>query len=712
MTNFNNCFISLNEIQIENQYLNNEYELFENNIIIKKGHVTSNISLVDEIDLKKLYYIKINSNIIEISKHNLYETSKFNTLFNYKGDLGVVVCENSIFIRVFAPTKYKIDLNIYKTGHEDDLIQSMKMKKKKGIFEIEIDKSFENFYYTFAVYDNINILQYTEVVDPYARTTGVNGLRGMISDLSTTKKINTPYPKRKFNEAIVYELHTRDLSTDASWNGNENYKGKFLGLIEKNTSYTKNNTTVTTGFDHIKELGVTDVQLLPIFDFFMVDESRLNDENYKNIKNGIFNWGYMGLNFNALEGSYSTNPYDGLIRVEEFKKVVEEFNKNNIGVIMDVVYNHTAFTEESNFNILVPGYYHRMKDNKFTNASACGNETASEKFMVRKFIVDSLVFWAKEYHLSGFRFDLMQIHDVETMNQVTRELRKIDSSIIVYGEPWTGGETPLGEDIQAGKKNLVKMKHVGAFNDEIRDGIKGSVFDFSVPGFVQGFGNDKMIEQIKYGIVGGVLHPHINLDYLNEGAWHTSSSKCVNYSSAHDNHTIWDKLTLSSSVSVEERKEMHKLTNSIVLLSQGLAFIHAGAEMCRSKPQEDGSLEDNSYDSSDYTNKIRWDAKIDNYDVFEFHRDLIKFRKDNRCFFLSDKKILDIKFNHANNDYISYTLDNKYLIIFNSTNKININLDSDYKIVMENNIFVQNNKTALLGDYTLNPNSTNIFKIR
>ncbi len=711
MTNFDNCFISFNEIQIDNKYLNNEFELFENNIIIKRGYVSSNIQLNDDINLNNLYYIKINDELIEISKHNLYDSSKFNSLFNYKGNLGVTLLDDQISIKVFAPTKYKIHLNIYKSGHENDLVRTIEMKKIKGIFEISIDKSYENFYYTFSVFDNLNISNFVEVCDPYARTTGVNGLRGMITDLSNTKKINTPYPQRKFNEAIVYELHVRDLSTDESWNGKDEYRGKFLGLLEENTTFTKNDKTIKTGFDHIKELGVTDVQLLPIFDFFMVDESRLNDESYYNISNGIFNWGYMGLNFNSLEGSYSTNPYDGLVRVEEFKKVVETYNKNNIGIIMDVVYNHTAFTEESNFNILVPGYYHRMKDNKFTNASACGNETASERFMMRKFIVESLVFWAKEYHLSGFRFDLMQIHDVETMNQISKELKKIDSSILIYGEPWNGGPSALSDDKQASKINLHLMKNIGAFNDEIRDGVKGSVFDFKIPGFVQGYGNDKMIEQIKYGIVGGVRHPHINYDLLNDGAWHTSASKCVNYSSAHDNHTIWDKLTLSSDVSIEQRKEMQKQANGIVLLSQGLAFIHAGAEMCRSKPKEDGSLEDNSYDSSDYTNKIRWEAKIDNYDVFEFHRDLIKFRKDTSSLKLTDKEILNIKFTHSGNDYISYLLDDKYLIIFNSTNNISINLNNDYKIIMQNNKFVKEKKTALIGDYSLEPNSVNIFKI-
>ncbi len=707
--NLKNYFTNYSEIILEQCYLGKDFNLFEGNKLIKSGKVSSSIILDSNIDLEKLYVIEIEGNKLEVFKYRLYDTKEFNNLFNTTNEMGCIISKKDISFRVFAPTKFKLNLNVFKTGNENDLIKSFNMTKNGGVFETTIDKEYENCYYTYSVFDNVTNKE-TQVCDPYAKTTGVNGVRAMITDLSNTIKITAKYPQRAFNEAIVYELHTRDLSVAASWNGKDEYRGKFLGLIEENTTFTSNGKTVSTGFDHIKELGVTDVQLLPIFDFFMVDETRCNDETYHGIRNGIFNWGYMGLNFSTLEGSYSTNPYDGLSRVNEFKQVVQKYNENNIGIIMDVVYNHTAFSEESNFHTLVPSYYHRMNADKFSDASACGNETASERFMTRRFIVESLVFLAKEYHLSGFRFDLMQIHDVDTMNLITEELSKIDSSILVYGEPWTGGPSVLDENLQAGKRNLVKMPKVGAFNDEIRDGVKGSVFDFKIPGFVQGAANSKMVEQIKYGIVGGIQHPQINKDYLDSGFWHTSSMKCVNYSSAHDNHTIWDKLTLSSNVSIGERKEMHKQTNAIVLLSQGLAFIHAGAELCRSKPTLDGELEDNSYDSSDFTNKIRWEDKITNLDVFEFHKDLIKFRKDNNCFKLNDKEILNINFYKANEKYISFNID-KYLIIFNCFNDSDITLDKNYSVIMENNRFVEGNKTASQGDYSLKSNGTYILKI-
>ncbi|MFI3329718.1 MAG: type I pullulanase [bacterium] len=701
--NLENVFINKQLIQLDTFYINKYFKLYKDFILIQEGITNKNINLNESINLDSLYYIEIENINIEILKYKLYDTKEFNELYNTDETLGCIINDNDITIRVFAPTKFSINLNIYETGDTTNLTKSIPMKKNKGIFEISINKSYENFYYTYCVFDNINKNNFNEVCDPYAKTTGVNGLRAMITNLKSTGTITSPYPKRTFNEAIVYELHVRDLSMDESYSGK--YKGKFLGLIEENTTYTKNNITIKTGFDHIKELGVTDVQLLPIFDYSMVDETRINDKSYHNINNGIYNWGYMGLNFNTLEGSYSTNPYDGLVRVKDFKKVVEKYNQNNIGIIMDVVYNHTAFDITSNFHILVPCYYHRMNDTKFSNASACGNETASERYMVRRFIVESIVFLAKEYHLSGFRFDLMQIHDVETMNCITKELAKIDESILVYGEPWTGGPSTLDPNLQAGKINLHKM-NVGAFNDEIRDGIRGSVFNFDKGAYIQGVVTNKIFQQVKYGIVGGTKHPQIDESYLPNGFWHTSSNQCVNYVSAHDNHTIWDKLTLSTNTSIEERKEMVKQANGIIFLSKGLAFIHAGAELCRSKPTLDNKLEDNSYNCSDYTNKIRWENKIDFYDVFLFYKELINFRKNNNLFYIDS----NIEFIDLNSNCISYKINNTYFIIINNFNETLITLDKDYKIIMQNNLFI-NNKMALKGDYLLNKNSINIFKL-
>ncbi len=709
--NFNNSFKNENEIVLDSKYSTKVFKLYENHILIKEGSYNNTIYLDKEFNIENLYYVEVDKQYIEISKHNLFDSDKFINKYNFNGELGCIFNSNNITFKVWSPTKSKINLNIYQTGHEQDLIQSFSMiKNKKGVFEISIDKSFNNFYYTYSVFDNLYIEKYVEVNDIYSKSCGVNGIRGLITDLSSTINLsNLNYVHRKFNEAIVYELHIRDLSTDDTFNGSTSSKGKFLGLIEEDTTLTQDEMLVSTGFNHIKKLGVTDVQLLPIFDAFMVDESRLEDPSYHNIKNGIFNWGYMGLNFNTLEGSYSTNPYDGLVRVNEFKSIVKKYSENNIGIIMDVVYNHTAFSNESNFNILVPGYYHRLKDNQFSNGSGCGNETASERYMMSKFIIDSMCFWAKEYHLSGFRFDLMQIHDINTLNKLQKELRKINPNILIYGEPWNGGNSPLSSELQASKRNLYKLKNIGAFNDEIRDGVRGSVFIHDDGGFVQGNASDKMLEQVKYGIVGGCFHKQIDQYYLDNGFWHSSVNKCVNYASAHDNHTLWDKLTLSTNCSIEERKEMLKQINAIIILSQGLTFLHAGVEFARSKPNEDGSLEENSYESSDYTNKIRWSNKIVFNDVYKFTKDLIKFKRNNKDFILCDKKINTIEFLECTKECISYSIDNKFLIIHNIS-KTNINLLQSYDIIMKENKFNFNKETAICGDYILKKNSSYIFK--
>jgi pullulanase len=508
----------------------------------------------------------------------------------------------------------------------------------------------------------------------------------MIVDFSTTNptnwKYNTrPNKERKLNEAIVYELHVRDLTTSSTWNGSEENRGKFLGLVEENTTYTSGDVTVTTGFDHIKELGVTDVQLIPIFDHGVIDETRLNDPSYQQ---KVFNWGYMPENYNALEGSYSSNPYDGLSRIKEFKEAVLKFNQNEIGVIMDVVYNHTGKSADSNFDILVPGYYYRKNGNAFSNGSGCGNETASERAMMRKFMVDSCLFWAKEYNLSGFRFDLMALHDYETMNVIAEELRKVDPSIIVYGEPWNGGSTPLPQSKDAGKTNIKNMPYVGAFNDESRDAIKGSVFTANEGGWLQGTVQNNTVEKIKYGIVGGSSHSDVDFN-----GWHKTPINIVNYVSAHDNNTLWDKLTLTKINKIDARKKMQKQANAIVLTSQGLSFLHAGVEIARSKPLNSG-FDHNSYESPDSVNQIDWSRKVNYIDVFDYYKALINLKKNHSAFNLSTVQEVQQKIsfiNTNNNNVIAYTIKDsndiykEFLIIHNGKGLNTINLDGKYQIL-------------------------------
>lgn len=609
---------------------------------------TGTLTLNKELDFSKKYRLEAafesGNRSYNVTFDGIYDSPEFEAAFAYEGDdLGAVVTDGKTTFKLWAPISDKVVLNIYDTGTPalyggNDTKTSHEMQKgEKGTWSYSFNENLHGKYYTYTV---TNGASQNEVIDPYAKSAGVNGIRGMVVDFSRVNPEGFVYGDRpnnikKATDAIIYELHVRDLTSHQSWNGPEEYRGKFLGLTVEGTSYEG----VSTGLDHIKELGVTHVQLLPFFDFGVVDETRLNDQNYN-----VFNWGYMPLNFNVPEGSYSTDPYDGNKRISELKQVATAFSKNNIGLIMDVVYNHTGLSGDSNFHLIIPGYFHRLtQDGAFSNGSGTGNETASERYMVRKFIVDSVTFWAKEYNLSGFRFDLMALHDVDTMNAVFEALKEIDENILVYGEPWTGGSTPLDPAIAADKANLDKIPAVGAFNDDFRDAIKGSVFTASDKGFVQGKYDEGVIHRLKYGIVGGIEYPGINKDKLSgKKFWHTEPGKSINYASAHDNHTLHDKLMLSISFSEREFLEaMQKQANAIVLTAQGVPFIHAGAEFMRSKPAKSG-YDSNSYESPDTVNQLRWDLKAEHVEVFNYYKGLIALRKAHPAFRLgSAEEVLE-----------------------------------------------------------------------
>lgn len=629
---------------------------------------TGTISLSKNLDFSKSYVLIATfadgSKSYNVTFDGIYDSPEFEQAFAYEGDdLGAVVEANKTSFRLWAPISSKVVLNIYETGTPElfggsDQKESYEMKKDvKGTWTYTIDKNLHGKYYTYSVTNGSSTF---EVIDPYAKSAGVNGIRGMVVDFSKVNPEGFVYGNRpnnieKATDAIIYELHVRDLTTHSTWNGPDEYRGKFLGLTVEGTSYEN----VTTGLDHIKELGVTHVQLLPFFDFGVVDESRLDDSTYKN----IFNWGYMPLNFNVPEGSYSTDPFDGSKRITELKQVVNAFTKNNIGLIMDVVYNHTGLSADSNFHLILPGYYHRLtRDGAFSNGSGTGNETASERYMVRKFIVDSVTFWAKEYNLSGFRFDLMALHDVETMTAVVNALKEIDENILVYGEPWKGGDTPLDPKKAADKANLDQIPEVGAFNDDIRDAVRGSVFDQKDQGFVQGRYDDYIVNKIKYGVAGGVDFPGINLDHITQKKiWHTEPIKTINYVSAHDNHTLRDKLFLSTDFNQRDYLEaMQKQANAIVLTAQGVPFIHAGAEFMRSKPTSNG-YDGNSYESPDSVNQLRWDLKVEHLDVFNYYKGLIALRKTHPAFRLETAAEVIDKLSFLYEDetnIIAYQIDN------------------------------------------------------
>ena len=544
-----------------------------------------------------------------------YSTKQFNELYFYnKSDLGVTYSKGHTGFKVWAPTADKVAVKLYEEGLGDNFIKKVPMYKGvAGTWELIVEEDLNEIYYTYEVTigDTIN-----EAIDPYAKAAGANGIRGMILDLNRTNpKGWTEDKKPEFKEdtdAIIYELHVRDLSMNSD-SGIKN-KGMYLGIVEAGTV---SSSGLTTGMDHMKELGITHVHLLPVFDYHTVDETQL--------QNPQFNWGYDPKNFNLPEGSYSTDPFHGEVRIKEFKQMVKALHDNGIRVIMDVVYNHTFANEESNLHKIVPEYYHRVVNGKFSDGSACGNETASERSMVRKFIVDSVVYWATEYHIDGFRFDLMALHDIETMNAVREAIDKIDPTILLYGEGWTGSDSVLPKEKQALKAHTYKLNRVGAFSDDMRDAIKGSVFEGGDKGFVSG--KVGLEEAIKFGVVASTDHPQVK----GHIAWTHNPGQCINYTSVHDNFTLWDKLAMScKDATKEQRIRMNKLSAAIILTSQGVPLFQAGEEILRSKPVEgqEGMYDHNSYVSSDSVNAIRWSNKKKYYSVYEYYRGLIAFRKD------------------------------------------------------------------------------------
>ncbi|MCD4714906.1 MAG: type I pullulanase [Clostridiales bacterium] len=549
---------------------------------------------------------------VGIDLAGLYDSEAFESQFGYDGKLGAIYSDESTDFKVWSPVADEVTLNLYESGDGDTLIESITMTKgDKGVWSSVKEGDLHGVYYTFSVsIDGI----IKETYDPYAVGAGVNGDRSMVVDFERTNPSGWSDDKgpvyKKMNDAIVYEMHIRDLSIHPS-SGIEN-SGKFLGVVEKDTQ-TKEG--VSTGLSHLKELGVTHVQILPMYDFNSIDESRLEDN--------VFNWGYDPKNYNVPEGSYSSDPYSGEVRIQEMKQMIKGLHDENIGVIMDVVYNHTALSGDSNLTLIMPDYYYRMDNGAYSNASGTGNETASERIMVRKLITDSLIHWVKEYHVDGFRFDLMGVHDIETMKWIESELRAINPDIILYGEGWTGGTSTLPDSERLIKANMQAVDRIGAFADEMRDGIKGHVFNAEEAGFAGGA--EGLEESVKFGIVGAVLHPQINYDLVNYSnkPWASHPSQSVNYVSAHDNLTLWDKFLVTNPEATDaERIQMHKLSNAIVMTSQGMPFLHAGVDFLRTK-----SGDHNSYKSPDAINQIDWNRKAEYQEVFEYYKGLISLRK-------------------------------------------------------------------------------------
>ena len=538
-----------------------------------------------------------------------YSTEEFEAAYTYEGnDLGASWSKDATTFRVWAPTADAVKVNLYESGTAgtDDLIGQLDMTADvNGTWVAAREGDLNGVYYTYLV--SVDGKE-NEACDPYARTTGVNGQRAMVIDLDSTDPEGwendvDPHYGNNVTDAVIYELHVRDLSSDVS-SGIAN-TGKFLGLIEEGTV---NSQGVPTGLDHMKALGITHLHLLPSYDYASVDETD---------PDAPFNWGYDPVNYNVPEGSYSTDPYHGEVRVKEMKQMIKGLHDNGISVILDVVYNHVYNAEEFCFNRIVPGYFSRISDTDvYSNGSYCGNDTASERAMVKKYIVDSVRYWADEYHMDGFRFDLVGLIDIETINECMEEVHKTHPNVIFYGEGWTMSTQLTREGVTlTTQPNSTQVPGFAFFSDTIRDSLRGPVSNNRENGYLAGKGG----------------HTSTVRDaFMGKAPWCKSPAQTVNYASCHDNMTLFDRLTQSTpDNTVEERIRMNNLAAAIYMTSQGIPFIHAGEEMLRSKPTGDGGFDDNSYKSPDSVNSIKWDNLNDPVyqDVVDYYAGLIAFRK-------------------------------------------------------------------------------------
>lgn len=637
-------------------------------------------SWLDSNDLEKLFSDKRDKETIDKEMFLFVRSNDFDNYFSYDGELGALYEKEGTLLRVWTPTAKFVEVWIY----ADDSFKGPSTKiemvqKPKGIFEAYLpgDQHGTIYVYKILFLNNRESIS----VDPYARATTVNGMKSVIADLNRTNPDGWGERLPAFGlpeEAIIYELHIRDFSISET-SGIVN-KGKFLGLTEKNT---QNASGRKTGLDYLIDLGITHIQILPMFDYATVDEANLTEPQY--------NWGYDPLNYNVPEGSYSTDPFDPFNRIFELKQMIRTLHENGLRVIMDVVYNHVYDPKDQALERTVPGYFYRYNaDGSLANGTGVGNDTASERHMMRKYIIDSVKYWAKEYHLDGFRFDLMGIHDSVTMNAIREALDKIDPSIIIIGEGWEMS-TPLPEDLKASQRNAQAMPRIAHFNDSIRIALKGSDFgDEKDRGFISGknYLEDLLLRNIK-----GAMHLSSHSSYVDP-------EQVIQYVEAHDNLTLYDKLLRSNPDDSEEvRIKRHTLATSIVLLSQGVPFIHGGQEFLRTKA---GVA--NSYQSPDEINQFEWERVTTFQESVAYVKGLIALRKSEYLFRLHTIEEIEAHFTILSENFniVAFSLTNsekKYIVIFNG-NRSDVIFriqKGKYAILVEDNqVFLESMPEAVL----------------
>lgn len=592
-------------------------------------------------------------------------------------ELGAIYTPESTKFRVWAPMASKVVVNLFKTGSDSEegaaKLGSHELAKVgdesefKGVWEVTVAGDQKNVYYTYSITttDVTGKNQATyETQDVYSKAVGVEGDRSMVVDLDSTDpegwENDTHIYLDKNTDASIWEIHVKDFSYNPNSGVSEANRGKYLAFTETGTTLNGEGN-VATCVDYLKELGITSVHINPFYDFGSVSEA--GDDSQ-------FNWGYDPKNYNVPEGSYSSNPYDGNVRIKECKQMIMALHKAGIQVIMDVVYNHTQNTS-SCFQHTVPGYYYRYDaSGNYSSGSGCGNDTASEHKMFGQYMVDSVTYWASEYHVDGFRFDLMGLHDVDTMNSIRASLDKLDNGqgqkLLMYGEAWDMGTSADTGTVLAKQGNISKLsERIAAFNDQIRDGLKGSVFSTTDKGFVQGKASSAsaVVNGVRANTKGGSWKP-------------TAPSQCVTYASCHDNATLYDRLVSSvkgTSADYTQRYndliEMNKLSAAIVMTSQGMSFMLAGEEMGRTKQGDE-----NSYKSAPTLNMLNWEQLVSNADLVSYYKGLLKIRKAFSPFTDATKGSIDnYAFSSTTSNVISYTVSNntegewsKIAVIYNS----------------------------------------------
>lgn len=574
-------------------------------------------------------------------------TQKNDLLPVYTGnDLGLQWNNDTPVLKVWAPLADSVRVQLFGKDLSTPIAVQALKQGLAGSWSIELNPSLGAQYYKYLVKNKSGLASVWSkpVSDPYAIAVSPNGTHAAIVDLKKEKPsgwdLDRPMPPLQGSGIVIYELQVRDAT--AHYSSGVVNKRKYVGLTEKGTV---NAFGQTTGLDHLIELGVTHVHLLPVFDFKSSNEMDSIPP---------YNWGYDPFHYNTPEGSFASNNQDPGTRIREFRNLIQAFHQSGIRVIMDVVYNHTAQTENSSFEQLVPGYYYRKRTNgTFSNASACGNETASEQPMFRQFMLQSLLHWVREYHIDGFRFDLMGIHDIATMNYLADTLRKINPGLLLYGEGWTAGASPLPDSLRAIKNNVAKLSGIAVFGDEFRDGLKGSVFALAEKGWVGG--NVEQLNSVLFGLVGGVLHQDIAYQKVNYSKTPiaTSPEQLIAYADCHDNHTLWDRLSLTHANLPEQvRIDMHKQVMTAVLLSQSPSFFQAGTEFLRTKKGVE-----NSFESPDSINAIDWNDKFRHQDVFSYVKQLVALKKKHTAFQLKEWNEKIRFYSNSTNGLLGYFID-------------------------------------------------------